>query len=138
MDENKQLKVENKSLARRVSPISKSQRTLKQFEFEGSIYTVDHWKDMLTKVLFILAESKRLKDPSSLFTLNGPKKPFFSYDERKMSRPYKIPLSNLYVETHHSPDSLKRLTRSIATVLGLPDNAFKIIGEIPRAWNFTC
>ncbi|GEM_PF-4760887 len=130
-EENKQLKAEVKTLARKSENVSKSKRPIKQFEFEGGVYAVNHWRDMLMKVLFLLAESKRLNE-TDLFALNGSKKPFFTYDERKMSRPVKIPLTNLYIETHHSPDSFKRLTKAVISAVGLSDSAFRILAVIPR------
>jgi hypothetical protein len=110
---------------------SKSKRTLKQFEFLGTIHTVEHWRDMLTKVLGILAEQKRFKDPDVLLNLNSSRATFFTFDESKVSRPHKIPLTKLYLGTHQSPDSFQRLTRSIVEAVGLPDGSFRIIGEIP-------
>lgn len=111
---------------------SKSKRTLKQFEFQGTIHTVEHWRDMLTKVLGIFAEQKRLKDPDLLLNLNNNRATFFTFDESKVSRPHKIPLTKLYLGTHQSPDSFQRLTRLVVEAVGLPESAFRIIGELPN------
>ncbi|GAB3962449.1 hypothetical protein GCM10028805_63610 [Spirosoma harenae] len=130
--ENNELKLQLKNINRRKSTGSKSKRSLKQFEFEGTMYTVEHWRDMLTKVLDILAEDKRLKDPDVLFALNSKRALFFTFDEKKVSRPYKIPLTKIYLGTHQSPDSFQRLTKSVVKAVGLSENSFRIIGELPR------
>lgn len=111
---------------------SKSKRTLKQFELQGTVHTVEYWRDMLTKVLGIFAEQKRFKDPDVLLNLNNNRATFFTFDESKVSRPHKIPLTKLYLGTHQSPYSFQRLTRLVVEVLGLPESSFKIIGELPN------
>lgn len=131
--ENADLKLQLKNINKRKPTESKSKRSLKQFEFEGTVYTVEHWRDMLTKVLDILAESKKLRDPEILFSLNSKKALFFTFDEKRVSRPYKIPLTKVYLGTHQSPDSFQRLTKAVVTAVELPDNSFKIIGETPRS-----
>ena len=131
--ENAALKLQLKNSDKRKLTVSESKRSLKQFEFENTVYTVEHWRDMLTKILDILAESRRLKDPDTLLALNNNRAVFFTFDEKKVSRPYKIPLTKMYLGTHQSPDSFQRLAKAVVKAVGLPDNAFKIIGELPRS-----
>jgi hypothetical protein len=130
--ENADLKKEISNLRKNGTKQSKSKRTLKQFELQGNVHTVEHWRDMLTKVLGILAEQKRFKDPDVLLNLNNNRATFFTFDESKVSRPYKIPLTKLYLETHQSPDSFQRLTKAVIEAVNLPENSFKIIGEMPN------
>ncbi len=128
--ENAQLKKEMTNLRKNGVKQSKSKRTLKQFELQGTIYTVEHWRDMLTKVLGIFGEQRKFKDPDVLLNLNSNRATFFTFDETKVSRPYKIPLSKLYLGTHQSPDSFQRLTKLVVEVVGLPESSFRILGEI--------
>ena len=130
--ENGDLKKEITSLRKNGVKQSKSKRTLKQFELQGNVHTVEHWRDMLTKVLGMFAEQKRIKDPDVLLNLNNNRATFFTFDESKVSRPHKIPLTKLYLGTHQSPDSFQRLTRLIVEAVGLPESSFRIIGEIPN------
>lgn len=130
--ENANLRKEITSLRKNGIKQSKSKRTLKQFEFQGNVHTVEHWRDMLTKVLGIFAEQKRIKDPDVLLNLNNNRATFFTFDESKVSRPHKIPLTKLYLGTHQSPDSFQRLTRLVVEAVGLPESSFRIIGEIPN------
>jgi hypothetical protein len=130
--ENADLKKEIASLRKNGVKQSKSKRTLKQFELQGTMHTVEHWRDMLTKVLGIFAEQKRFKDPDVLLNLNNNRATFFTFDESKVSRPHKIPLTKLYLGTHQSPDSFQRLTRSVVEAVGLPESSFRIIGELPN------
>ena len=130
--ENADLKKEITSLRKNGVKQSKSKRTLKQFEFQGNVHTVEHWRDMLTKVLGMFAEQKRIKDPDVLLNLNNNRATFFTFDESKVSRPHKIPLTKLYLGTHQSPDSFQRLTRLVVEAVGLPESSFRIIGEIPN------
>lgn len=131
--ENTDLKKELNSLRKNTVKQSKSKRTLKQFEFQGNVHTVEHWRDMLTKVLGIFAEQRRLKDPDVLLNLNNNRATFFTFDESKVSRPFKIPLTKLYLGTHQSPDSFQRLTKLVVEAVGQPENSFRIIGEIPNS-----
>jgi len=130
--ENADLKKEITSLRKNGVKQSKSKRTLKQFELQGNVHTVEHWRDMLTKVLGMFAEQKRIKDPDVLLNLNNNRTTFFTFDESKVSRPHKIPLTKLYLGTHQSPDSFQRLTRLVVEAVGLPESSFRIIGEIPN------
>lgn len=130
--ENADLKKEITSLRKNGVKQSKSKRTLKQFELQGNVHTVEHWRDMLTKVLGMFAEQKRIKDPDVLLNLNNNRATFFTFDESKVSRPHKIPLTKLYLGTHQSPDSFQRLTRLVVEAVGLPESSFRIIGEIPN------
>lgn len=130
--ENADLKKEITSLHKNSVKQSKSKRTLKQFEFQGNVHTIEHWRDILTKVLGIFAEQKRIKDPDVLLNLNNNRATFFTFDESKVSRPHKIPLTKLYLGTHQSPDSFQRLTRLVVEAVGLPESSFRIIGEIPN------
>ncbi|GAB3983066.1 hypothetical protein GCM10028806_56040 [Spirosoma terrae] len=131
--EKDELKKEIASLRKNGVKQSKSKRTLKQFELQGTVHTVEHWRDMLTKVLGIFGEQKRFKDPDILLNLNNNRATFFTFDESKVSRPHKIPLTKLYLGTHQSPDSFQRLTRLIVEAVGLPASAFRIIGELPNS-----
>ena len=130
--ENADLKKEITSLRKNSVKQSKSKRTLKQFELQGNVHTVEHWRDMLTKVLGMFAEQKRIKDPDVLLNLNNNRATFFTFDESKVSRPHKIPLTKLYLGTHQSPDSFQRLTRLVVEAVGIPESSFRIIGEIPN------
>ena len=130
--ENGDLKKEITSLRKNGVKQSKSKRTLKQFELQGNVHTVEHWRDMLTKVLGMFAEQKRIKDPDVLLNLNNNRATFFTFDESKVSRPHKIPLTKLYLGTHQSPDSFQRLTRLVVEAVGLSESSFRIIGEIPN------
>ncbi len=130
--ENADLKKEITGLRKNGIKQSKSKRTLKQFELQGNVHTVEHWRDMLTKVLGMFAEQKRIKDPDVLLNLNNNRATFFTFDESKVSRPHKIPLTKLYLGTHQSPDSFQRLTRLVVEAVGLSESSFRIIGEIPN------
>ena len=130
--ENADLKKEVTNLRKNGVKQSKSKRTLKQFELQGNVHTVEHWRDMLTKVLGMFAEQKRIKDPDVLLSLNNNRATFFTFDESKVSRPHKIPLTKLYLGTHQSPDSFQRLTRLVVEAVGFPESSFRIIGEIPN------
>jgi hypothetical protein len=50
--ENADLKKEINNLRKNGIKQSNSKRTLKQFEFQGNVHTVEHWRDMLTKSMF--------------------------------------------------------------------------------------
>ena len=100
----------------------------KSFIFEGQIYKLDLWKDMLPKVCEIMAERHK-NEFGTVLGIKGSKHNYFSKDPNEFKYGVKIKGTDIYVNTNVSPwDHLNR-SRKVVAKFGYSKEEIKLIKQ---------
>jgi len=86
-------------------------KSMMQLRFNGKTYPVRTNREALLKILEIMKQ-KHPKDFSTIFTLHGTKRQYFSTKKADLVDPIQIPGTNVYCMANLSAKSIKRLIRN--------------------------
>lgn len=110
-------------------PIKESQgfrgSNINYFEFKGTRYEVDSWKNMLIKVCDIMKTSHKDKFEEVL-TLSGRKRPYFSKNPEELRSSERIKGTEIYVETNLSANTIVKLSKNIISLFGYSDEDLSV------------
>jgi predicted type IV restriction endonuclease len=95
------------------------------FSFKGKKYQVKSWKEMLIKICNLMLSTHRDRFDKVL-SLVGRKRPYFTKDPNKLTKPEKINNTDIYVETNLSANSIVKLSKDILLLFGYKEDDISI------------
>ncbi|GAB4479121.1 MAG: hypothetical protein Kow00124_24400 [Anaerolineae bacterium] len=93
------------------------------FALFGTHHPVSTWKEVLFRICDLLYEQDTQLFLASALSLQGRKRPYFSYNPEELRGPEEFRQTGLYVETHQSASSIVMRCRSLIALFGYdPDD----------------
>ena len=93
-------------------------RTIKSFSFDGQVYSVNQWNELLVKVCELLYERHPEDFKNKVLSLKGRTRKYFSETPKKdgLRQPRKINETNLYVDVGFNANFIVNLSKRIAVL----------------------